>query len=139
MSAESIRATIQSNNALISDYQNSIGQLEGKIYQLQCLKTKISGLQKNFGDNQSERKRKLSGMTAKFVNVKMFSAYLKGMEGLFSGSEYSTAYNGLSEAQGSIDKQINAIQNEINSYRGKITYLYGRNEYWNGKLRDIQE
>lgn len=138
-SADQIRATIQANNDLIIGKQQHIDNLENKIYQLQRLKEKVSKLQYDFGEKQKSRNGKLSGLSMKTVNVKMFSTYLSGMKELFSGTDYANAYNGLSEARNNVDKQIRCIQNEINLCRENISYLEGRNDYWNEQLKNVSE
>lgn len=138
-SADQIRATIQANNNLIIGKQQHIDNLENKIYQLQRLKEKVSKLQYDFEEKQKSRNGKLSGLSMKTVNVKMFSTYLSGMKELFSGTDYANAYNGLSEARNNVDKQIRCIQNEINLCRENISYLEGRNDYWNDQLKNVSE
>lgn len=138
-SAGQIRATIQANNDLIIGKQQYINNLENKIYQLQRLKEKVSKLQYDFGEKQKSRKSKLSGLSGKIVRVKMFSTYLSNMNTLLSSTDYTNAYNGLTEAQNNVDGQIRSIQNEINECRNSISYLEGRNNYWNEQLKNVSE
>lgn len=139
MTKAEIQGKIWYHEGQVNIYRNNISNLEGKIYELERLRTKVRTLQATFENKQSLRKRKLSNIFSTKLNVKMISTYTTAMNDLLSGPEYRNAYNGLVSAQERINSQIRSIQNEIQANKNDLDYNSGRVSYWRNQLQYATE
>jgi DNA repair exonuclease SbcCD ATPase subunit len=135
MTVAEVQGHINYNENLVAQYRNIISQLETQLRELESLRSKFQVLQNSFGNRQSNRKRKLSSVSSTKVNVKMIPIYVSAMNGLLTGSEYRSAYNGLSAAQERINSQINSIRREISDNIANLNASQSSVYYWRDQLK----
>ena len=106
MTTYQIRSNITYNENILDELRTEKREVERKLVELDALKVKVSNLQSRFGDKQEHRKTMLLGVTRSTIQNKILKTYYDGMNGLLSGTEFSNAYEGLSESKRRIDSKI---------------------------------
>lgn len=134
MTKEEVKGNIQYNENLVCSYQNNVRQLEAQIRELEELRRKFQKLQTDLDNKQSSRKRNLSNILSKKVNLNMVNVYTTSMNELLTGLEYANTYGGLSQAQEEINSRISVIQREVNELSDNIAYRKDRIVYWRNQL-----
>lgn len=138
MTEHEIKIKIRKNEDMVDSCQSRIRELEEQIDNLECLRSKFSTLQTNFGDRQDIRKRGMSGVFGKTAQMKIASRYYAGMNDLLNGSEFMNAYNGLSDAKDTIVREIDRIYTQKDDLTGELNYRKQRITYWETQLRKLQ-
>ena len=134
MTTYQIRSNITYNENILDELRTEKREVERKLVELDALKVKVSNLQSRFGDKQEHRKTMLLGVTRSTIQNKILKTYYDGMNGLLSGTEFSNAYEGLSESKRRIDSKIAGLHRELSRCNENIAYRNERCEYWRAQL-----
>lgn len=110
-------------------------KIEQKIEELQSLSNKLEALRGKFSSKQSSRKSKLARLQDRKNMIKAVSSYYVGMSLLLSGSEYSSASNGIVTAKQSTDKERKKLESQLSTIRANINSYQNSLEYWKYQLR----
>lgn len=134
MTIEELRSNIRYNENLIDQYSREKRDLEKQISELEALHAKYSGLQSRFGDRQQQRQNKLSFFLSSCLQNQILKRYYNGMNGLLGGSDFNSAYDGLSEAKRKINQKINQLDDQLDDCKERIAYRRMRCDYWKSQL-----
>lgn len=134
MTTYQIRSNITYNENILDELRTEKREVERKLVELDALKVKVSNLQSRFGDKQEHRKTMLLGVTRSTIQNKILKTYYDGMNGLLSGTEFSNAYEGLSESKRRIDSKIAGLDRELSRCNENIAYRNERCAYWRAQL-----
>ncbi len=135
MTANEIRNNIRYNENLIDQFYAEKAEIEKKIEELECLRTKFTTLQDNFGSKQEHRKQGLARFSQTTISNKIVAGYAAGMNELLNGTQFNNAFNGLSTARSTITAKIQELIQELHACEGRIEYRNGRKLYWQEQLR----
>ncbi|MCC8029208.1 MAG: hypothetical protein LIO75_05365 [Lachnospiraceae bacterium] len=129
MGTDQIMRQIRRYESRIESLQKEIRELEQDNEELELLAGKYRNLQSSFEAHQSERKNALS-VLEHASNMNSVSGYCRGMHSLLNGSEFSGAYNGISESiskirkkQRQAEEEISICRSQINAYSTEINQL----------------
>lgn len=67
--------------------------------------------------------------------IKAVSSYYEGMSSLLSGSEYSSASNGIATAKQSTDTKRKKLESQLSTIRANMNSYQNSLEYWKYQLR----
>ena len=110
-------------------------KIEQQIEELQNLSNKLGTLRSNFASKQSSRKSKLARLQYRRNMIKAVSSYYEGMSSLLSGSEYSSASNGIATAKQSTDTKRKKLESQLSTIRVNMNSYQNSLEYWKYQLR----
>lgn len=139
LTSAQIREKIQYYEKLISQYTDEKIKKENELFELECLKTKVTDLQRSFGERQSQRKKNLAVLAAMPQRNRIYPIYCSGMSELLTGREFNKSYDGLTSAGQKVKKEIENVSDMIEDYSRKISSANAQKEYWKSQLLDVLE
>ena len=135
MTVEEIKGNIRYNEQLIDQLLREKNKLEAQIDELDALKAKLANLQVSFESKQKYRQQKLSVLPGSGIQNRALTRYYDGMNSLLSGSEFHSAYEGLSESKRAVSKEISNLYQQIDEHEESLLYRKDRLHYWKHQLQ----
>lgn len=133
-----INNNISSSEESIRLCQRSIKDLNSQIEELVLIKRKIQSYQQDFANNEKRRMSRLANESMEKNNLKCMTMYISGMKAFLGGTDYKSAYNGLTSALERINRQISQLNKEIEGYNRQITVQKSKIIQYRNQLRDLR-
>lgn len=137
MTESQVRANITYNQNILDELYMEKSKIESQLYELDMLRDKVSGLQQRFGEKQQHRQTMLQRFTHSTIQNKILKTYYDGMKGLLSGTEFNSAYEGLSESKCKINGKVEVLQESLGRCVDNIAYRKERCDYWRNQLASL--
>ena len=137
MTESRIRSNITYNQNILDELYMEKSKIESQLYELDLLRDKVSGLQQRFGDRQQHRQTMLQRITHSTIQNKILKTYYDGMKVLLSGTEFNSAYEGLSESKCKINREVEVLQESLGRCVDNIAYRKERCDYWRSQLASL--
>lgn len=113
---------ITRNNKLINLYKEQIKILNKEIDELTDTGNKVANMKSTLSSCKQTSAGKLSETTkVSKINSKIVNNFFNNMNDLFSGSDYSSVFNGLENGINTIEDEIKKRENQITTLNSQIT------------------